>query len=561
MVNMSENYMVFTRKWRPQDFEQIIGQDQVTVPLKRAIELNRIMHAYLFSGPRGVGKTTTARVFAKALNCKEGPTASPCGVCDSCKEIKDGTSLDVIEIDGASNRGIDRIRELREQVGFSAARSRYKVYIIDEVHMLTPEAWNALLKTLEEPPSHVIFVFATTDPQNIPQTILSRCQHFRFKRAALATITQNLKMIAKNEKIDAEEDALYMIAKAGDGALRDGQRIFDQAVTYVKGGKLTASAVSEMLGEIETEKLNKIINAVINRDLKGAITVVESVIDAGYDLKYFVRELIELVRNILIMKSTGVKEMLTTGDEEIGVLSEFAAKADKNFFLVMLQKTLETEGRISRSSVPGIVIEAYIADLILSSGEPIADASPVIIRADKKKPVIEPAPVINTSNVVPAVFVEPEHVIEEENKKTGMLIADEIDDDEEIKNLTSDIVQKRWDNIIKRAGGKEYAEEIVPSLENVKIISFESDVLTLLGENPFLADRIKKNLERLKELLKEEFKRDLRVIVYEKNEYMKKKHIQKEITDEEAMNIPAIKELGKIFKIQSVEVKKTGGKQ
>jgi DNA polymerase-3 subunit gamma/tau len=180
---MSEDYLVFTRKWRPQNFDQILGQDQVVIPIKRAIEINRVMQAYLFSGPRGVGKTTIARVLAKAVNCEKGPTLDPCNTCDICKEITAGNSLDVIEIDGASNNGVESIRELREQVGFAAAKGRKKIYIIDEVHMLSTSAFNALLKTLEEPPSHVIFVFATTDPQNIPQTILSRCQHFRFKRS------------------------------------------------------------------------------------------------------------------------------------------------------------------------------------------------------------------------------------------------------------------------------------------------------------------------------------------------------------------------------------------
>ena len=351
---MSKEYMVFTRKHRPQTFDDIMGQDQVSLTLKRAIEQGRIMQAYLFSGPRGVGKTTTARVFAKALNCEKGPAVNPCNSCSICREITQGNSMDVMEIDGASNRGIDRIRELREQVAFAPSASRYKVYIIDEVHMLTTEAFNALLKTLEEPPKHVIFIFATTDPQNIPQTILSRCQHFRFKRASLNTITLNLRMIAEKEGISAEEEALYIIARAADGALRDGQRIFDQAITYSKGETLTAGIVGEMLGEIETEKLLQLADFIVEKNLAGAIRIMETIFEGGYDLKNFVREFAEIFRNILIIKTLEDRQGADVSDEVFEKAKAISKKTSRENFLYILEKAVGLEQRISRSYIPAV---------------------------------------------------------------------------------------------------------------------------------------------------------------------------------------------------------------
>jgi DNA polymerase-3 subunit gamma/tau len=226
------SYQVFARKWRPQVFEDVIGQGHITRTLQNAIATNRLAHAFLFSGPRGVGKTTTARILAKALNCKEGPTPTPCGKCDSCLETTAGTSVDVIEIDGASNRGIEHIRELRETVKYAPVGGKNKVYVIDEVHMLTNEAFNALLKTLEEPPPHVIFIFATTEPQKIPATIHSRCQRYGFKRIALQEIAAKLREITDKESIKVTDQGLTMIARAAEGSMRDSQSLLDQAVSY-----------------------------------------------------------------------------------------------------------------------------------------------------------------------------------------------------------------------------------------------------------------------------------------------------------------------------------------
>ena len=540
---MDNKYLVFTRKWRPKTFDEIIGQEQVVTPLKRAIELNRIMHAYLFSGPRGVGKTTTARVLAKALNCEKGPAVTPCNECVVCKEITGGNSLDVIEIDGASNRGIDEIRELREHVGFSATKGKYKVYIIDEVHMLTKEAFNALLKTLEEPPKHVIFVFATTNPQQIPQTILSRCQHFRFKRIPVSIIVENLKMIAKNEKLEYEEEALYITAKAADGALRDGQRIFDQAVTYAKGGKLTANTVSEMLGEIDVEVLNGLMESIIKKDVKSAIQSVESIFDAGFDLKHFLKDFIEMLRNMLIIKSVDMKDVVNMGEEEYNYLKKLSAEIGRERVLFMLQKAIDTEQLIEKTNIPNIVLETLIMDImLLESGAPKEQVY-VMEKKETAKPSIDEKAITKSLE-------------KKEDKKPAAMLIESIEEEKEIKVLTKDIVERHWDNIVERARNKKGNPDLAQALETAGIISLEELSLYIAGDSHFTTKMLKDNADFIKALLKEEFKKDLKFIVYGKEEYKKKYQVKKDVLEEEAKNQPVVKDLSKIFGISDIQVKK-----
>ncbi|MFH0936004.1 MAG: DNA polymerase III subunit gamma/tau [Candidatus Omnitrophota bacterium] len=268
------SYTVFALKWRPQNFEQIIGQGHIVSTLKNSIQKNRLAHAFLFAGPRGVGKTSTARILAKALNCQEGPTITPCGKCSSCVQITKDRSLDVIEIDGASNTSVDNIRDLRESVKFAPASGRFKVYIIDEVHMLSDSAFNALLKTLEEPPPYVKFIFATTHPHKVIPTIISRCQRFDFRRISVMEIAGQLERIVSSEKLNVDKEVLFAIARASDGALRDAESVLDQLASFSKD-RVSLKDVISVLGLVEQEALFEMTDKIIRKDARSALELFE----------------------------------------------------------------------------------------------------------------------------------------------------------------------------------------------------------------------------------------------------------------------------------------------
>ncbi len=354
-------YQSLYRKWRPQTFEDIIGQKHITQTLINAISLNRISHAYIFSGPRGVGKTTTARILAKSLNCLKGPTPHPCNKCERCIRITDGYSMDVIEIDGASNRGIDDIRDLRNKVKFAPAEGKYKVYIIDEVHMLTTEAFNALLKTLEEPPSHVIFIFATTNPHKIPSTILSRCQWFNFRRISLEDIVAKLKMIAKDEKLKIDDKTLNMIARSSTGSMRDAESTLDQIIAYC-GKDITSQSVREVLGIIEEEVFFEFTEAIIKNDTLKGIELINRTSDLGGDASQFVKNLMEYVHNLSIAKVCQ-KEILNlqgifTEDRERLLKQSKTIKLEKLFNIVDYLAEVERKMRYTRH--PWILLEMLV---------------------------------------------------------------------------------------------------------------------------------------------------------------------------------------------------------
>jgi DNA polymerase-3 subunit gamma/tau len=350
-------YQVTARKWRPQTFDDIVEQRHVTRTLKNAIELDRVAHAYLFAGTRGVGKTTMARVLAKALNCERGPTTEPCNTCSSCLEIIQGASLDIVEIDGASNRGIDEIRDLRERLRYLPSRGRYKVYIIDEVHMLTKEAFNALLKTLEEPPPHVVFIFATTEIEKIPYTILSRCQRFEFKRVSLTGIVEQLEHIAHNEGLTVSRTSLLRVAKAAEGSMRDAQSLLDQVVAYC-GTEVRDDDVSQLLGNMASERLAQCLQALMQQDIETALRLVEQVQSEGQEAVSIIRALLEGLRHLVVLKTTrGPHELIPLSEADIAALHPVADMASVEDLYGFFHVLSAAENSLRYASNPFLVLE------------------------------------------------------------------------------------------------------------------------------------------------------------------------------------------------------------
>lgn len=374
------SYLVFARKWRPKDFDEVVGQDHVTKTLKSAIAANKLAHAYLFAGSQGVGKTSCARILAKSLNCVKGPTVEPCGVCSPCMEIAEGRSLDVIEIDGASNRGIDEIRTLRENVKFSPINGRYKVYIIDEVHMLTPEAFNALLKTLEEPPPYVKFIFATTHPQKVLPTILSRCQRFDFVRIPNLKIVEKLKEIAKEEKLEIGDDVFFAIARACEGSLRDGESILDQLISFSQK-EIKISDVVSVLGIIEEDAFVNFVNAVSSQDAERALNLISEISGRGKDTNYFLEGLLEYYRNLMVLKITkaGAGELVDLPQESLKKLSQQAAVLSLSDIMVSINQIFAAQDmarKLGNTRIPLEILGVKLSMLGVKKADTVAQPQP-----------------------------------------------------------------------------------------------------------------------------------------------------------------------------------------
>lgn len=379
-------YLVLARKWRPQTFDDLTGQEHVARILKNALASRKVAHAYIFSGPRGVGKTTTARILAKALNCINGPTADPCGQCPSCVEVAGGASVDVSEIDGASNTGVDNIRDLREKVRYAPSGARFKVYIIDEAHMLSTSAFNALLKTLEEPPPHVVFVLATTEPKKIPPTVLSRCQHLPFTRITVHKIKERLRAISDAEGISIAPAALDSIARAADGSMRDSLTILDQVASF--SDTISAADVKDLLGITDVETLSQVAGAVVDGDRKGIVSLIAGLTTTGTDLKTFTRDLLQFVRNLLVAKITGgVEEIMDVSEEELLAINSLKERTSEEHMSLLLSELIKAEPGIRSAFYPRIALEMTLIRLsLLSRFKAIDEALRMVQGAESRSP-------------------------------------------------------------------------------------------------------------------------------------------------------------------------------
>ena len=364
------SYTALYRKFRPAAFEDVKGQDHIVTTLKNQMKANRIGHAYLFCGTRGTGKTTIAKIFAKAVNCENPKEGSPCGECPLCKAISAGASMNVIEIDAASNNGVDNIREIVDEVNYSPAEGKYKVYIIDEVHMLSIGAFNALLKTLEEPPSYVIFILATTEVHKIPITILSRCQRYDFKRITIDTIADRLKELTQKEQVQIEEKAVRYLAKTADGSMRDALSLLDQCIAFHFGQELTYDKVLDVLGAVDTQVFSKMLRTVLEGNVTGAIGLLEEIIMQGRELVQFIADLTWYLRNLLLVKTAdGIEDIIDVSTENLARLKEEAQMAENDVIMRYIRVLSELSGQIRYASQKRILVEMGLIKLCRPSME------------------------------------------------------------------------------------------------------------------------------------------------------------------------------------------------
>jgi len=546
------SYLVLARKYRPQTFDEVIGQEFITKTLKNSIEAKRVAHSFLFFGPRGVGKTSIARILAKALNCENGPTPNPCNKCRHCTEITEGNSPAIIEIDGASNRGIDEIRELREKIRYMPSTGRYKIYIIDEVHMLTNEAFNALLKTLEEPPEFVKFIFATTEMDKVPATIASRCQKYNFRKLTVTEIVGLLSAILKKEKVTVNPQVLSLIARNADGALRDAESILDQVLSYSEG-EVKLEDVEKLLEAVNRELLFLFAKTLLDKNTQGALKTVDEIFRSGYDPVLFVKHLAEYFRNLLIVKITKTPEdfMEMIDPEEIQTLKEAAPLVTETRVMNIIKVLTDLLERIKHSSYPRALIE--VACLKITRMDSLISLPEIINRLESLSAgeinisQENPAPSLNSAVPAKAALSAPlERAPAAVYSFTDIEEADLTGDD--AKNLERII--KNWQGLVDTVNQK--SRSLGPVVASVTPFKFEENKIFVRVPSEYLADNINNNSDKIKEALKEIFKKPLALVTvlkeikpaaaqYEKAPAVKVQNEKREPSD------PAVKTALKLF--------------
>lgn len=512
------SYISLYRKYRPQVFEEVVGQVHVTRTLSNAVRENCFSHAYLFAGPRGTGKTTTARILAKALNCAEGPTPVPCNKCSLCLGVNNGSCIDVLEIDAASNRGIDEIRDLREKVNFLPVQGRYKVYIIDEAHMLTTEAFNALLKTLEEPPVHVIFVLATTEPHKVLPTILSRCQRFDFRRISVSDMLKKLKQIIKEEKIKIDEEAIPIIAKHAQGSLRDAISVLDQLSSFA-GENISLADLTALLGAIDIEELFKIARIIQKKDTASSFYFIENLVMSGWDLRQFTRELINLFRDLLVVKSTGKSKLVNATPDYLAHLEELAP----HFQVFELMRSIDILSQVLNemrwATDVRLVLELALAKMTKPETDVSIEGLLYRIEELEKKS-------LSSKEELKVKEVKPKEKPEQKAPEAEVLAEKGL----EIKRLDIDKVKRAWPVILESTKKKRIPTyslllecEPVEARENTLVLEFKS-----VAEFHKKEIEKPKNLEVVKKALKEVFGFEPDVICALKEEAKSKEKTESE---------------------------------
>lgn len=461
------SYTALYRKFRPQEFVDVKGQEHIVTTLRNQIKADRIGHAYLFCGTRGTGKTTVAKIFAKAVNCEQPVDGSPCGECAACRAITAGNSMNVIEIDAASNNGVDNIRQIREEVEYRPTEGKYKVYIIDEVHMLSIGAFNALLKTLEEPPSYVIFILATTEAHKIPITILSRCQRYDFRRISIDTISDRLRALMEKEQIEVEEKAIRYVAKVADGSMRDALSLLDQCIAFYLGQKLTYDKVLETLGAVDTEVFSRLLRQILNKDIPGAIGTVDEMVIEGRELGQFVADFTWYLRNLMLVQgSDDMEEVLDISAENLALLKEEAKMVSADVLMRYIRIFSELGSQVKYASQKRILIE--IAVIKLCKPEMETDYSSLIDRvASLEKKLEKGIPVYDAAAGAQhtAAQAAPQQLPKAELPKAVP---------EDIKQVIS-----AWNSILSRltGGTRTYLKKAVRSLG-------ANDTLLLVFDDP-----------------------------------------------------------------------------
>ena len=512
------SYQVLSLKLRPQRFDEVVGQTHVTRTLQNAIGLDRVAHGYIFSGPRGVGKTTTARILAKVLNCKNPKDNNPCGTCVNCTEITQGSNLDVQELDGASNRGIDEMRDLREAVKYPPNNSKYRIYIIDEVHMLTREAFNALLKTLEEPPPHVIFIMATTDAHKVPATILSRTQRFDFKHISINDISEYLKQILESENIKYDTDGIRLIAQKADGSLRDSLSLLDQTIAYASDA-LDVETIRDVLGIIKENVFLNIIQTIEKRDHKEVIHQLNQLIDAGYAIPDFISGFNDFLRNCMIQK-TGESAKLNLSENSLNWL-QMGCRFTIADFLRMLDLSLQFESKLRFLQQPQISLEALFIKLSMMdasvdiasilSGEVPKTIS--VKKPESQKPSITTEnpdlPLVQTVPIDSPQPTENNPVTEKLTTPTPPVVSEPVP--QQARNLTLEDFNNSWTEIIEVL--EEKNSKIAHFLEKAKLSSFDGKqlLIELVNGHRFHLKTLEKDAEQIASVINDKLNQKIRI--------------------------------------------------